>query len=146
MKAREGTALTKTKRPTLWLAIAVLLLWGALAATLAAISLLFPGTWLDAMWVLNPRAHEGLVALPKFVGYFFLTLGLVLLITGIGWIRRRFWGWALASLLIAGNLAGDLLRFAHGEWVAGTVGVVVAGALLVYMLRRNVRGFFLKQA
>lgn len=141
----EAKELTKSKRPVLWVAIAVLLLWGAVAATLAAISLLFPGTWLDAMWVFNPRAHEGLVALPKFIGYFFLVLGVVLLITGIGWIRRRFWAWTLASLLIAGNLAGDLLRFAHGEWVAGIVGVAVAGVLLVYMLRQNVRRFFLKQ-
>jgi len=143
METRE---LDKSKRPVLWIAIAVLLFWGALAATLAAISVLFPGTWLDAMWILNPRAHAGLVALPRFVGCFFLILGLVLLITGVGWIRRRFWGWALASLLIAGNLAGDLFRFAQGEWVAGIVGAVVAGALLVYMLRQNVRGFFLKQA
>jgi len=146
MKWQQDTVLTKAHRPILWLAITVLLFWGALAATLAAISLLFPGTWLDAMWVVNPRGHEGLLALPKSIGYFFLILGLVLLITGIGWSRRRFWGWALASLLIAGNLAGDLLRFAQGQWVAGTVGAVVAGGLLVYMLRRNVRGFFLKQA
>jgi len=145
MQTLKGGASVGGERPTLWLAIGIFLIWGAAMAALAAITLIFPGTWLDRVWVLNQRAHSGLMAAAKLVALLFPALAVALLGAGVGWLRRRFWGWMLAALLISGNLVGDIIRFVGGDWLAGSVGIAVAGALLFYMARPGVRSFFVKR-
>ena len=130
------------KRPTAWLAIGVFLVWGAVMASIAGITLVFPGTFLDPMWALNPAGHAGLLALGRAVGSLFFVLTLALAAAGIGWLRRRYWGWLLAVLLIGGNALGDVIRFACGDFIKGAVGAILAGALLVYITRPKVRTFF----
>jgi len=65
-------------RPRGITAIGVFFVFGALMAFLAGRSLAKPGTFLDRMWVLNPHAYDELAA--------------ALLLTGIGWLKRRRWG------------------------------------------------------
>ncbi len=129
-------------RPRGWLAIGIFLIWSAAMATFAGVTLIFPGTLLDRAWALNPVGHAGLTARGRWVGFLFPLLGLTLAAAGIGWLKCRRWGWMLAILLIGGNAAGDLVRLASGAWAAGTVGVLMAGALLVYMTRPGMRHFF----
>jgi hypothetical protein len=133
-----------TPQPRLfgWLAIGIFLLAGAAMATIAGITLIMPGTFLDRMWALNKAGHAGLASMGKTVGFLFPVLGLALAAAGIGWLKRRYWGWFLAVLLIGGNALGDLIRFASGDWIAGAVGVVIAGSLLFYITRPRVQNFF----
>jgi hypothetical protein len=95
-------------RPAGWLAIGIFLLAGAFMATIAGITLILPGTFLDRMWALNKTGHAGLVSMGKTVGFLFPVLGLALAAAGIGWLKKRYWGWFLAVLLIGGNALGDL--------------------------------------
>jgi hypothetical protein len=111
-------------------------------ATIAGLTLILPGTFLDRMWVLNKTGHSGLISMGKAVGLLFPVLGLALAAAGTGWLKKRYWGWFLAVLLIGGNALGDLIRFASGDWIAGAVGVIIAGALLLYITRPSVRTFF----
>ena len=111
-------------------------------ATLAGITLLFPGSFLDPIWRLNPEAGEQLRQLGRGIGIAFLGLGAAMVAAAIGWIRRRFWGWALAVIIIASQVLGDLVNALRGEFWKGAVGVVIAGALLIYLLRSNVRSAF----
>jgi len=135
-------SLINARRPRGWLAIGNFLLWGAAMATVAGITLIFPGTLLDRVWVLNPKGHAGLTALGRWIGFLFPVLGLLLAAAGIGWLRRRFWGWMLAVLLIGGNALGDAIRMATGAWLEGAAGVVIAGALLLYIISSRVRDYF----
>jgi hypothetical protein len=135
------TAATNS-RPRGWLAIGIFLLWGAAMATFAGVTLISPGTVFDRAWILNPAGHAGLMALGRWVGFLFPLLGLILAAAGIGWLKRRRWGWMLAVLLITGNAVGDLARLVSGVWVEGAVGVLIAGALLIYMTRPGMRHFF----
>jgi hypothetical protein len=111
-------------------------------AAIAGLTLILPGTFLDRMWVLNKTGHAGLISMGKAVGLLFPVLGLALAAAGTGWLKKRYWGWFLAVLLIGGNALGDLIRFASGDWIAGAVGVIIAGALLLYITRPPVRTFF----
>jgi hypothetical protein len=129
-------------RPRGWLAIGIFLLWGAAMATFAGVTLIFPGTILDRAWLLNPAGHAGLKALGRWVGFLFPLLGLVLAAAGIAWLKRRRWGWMLAVLLIGGNAAGDLVRLLSGAWLEGAVGILIAGALLIYMTGPRIRHLF----
>jgi hypothetical protein len=111
-------------------------------ATLAGITLICPGTLLDRAWALNPVGHAGLTARGRWVGFLFPLLGLTLAAAGIGWLKCRRWGWMLAILLIGGNAAGDLVRLIDGVRISGTFGLLIAGALLIYMTRPGMRDFF----
>ena len=131
------------KRPGGFVPLGVFFFFGATMATFAAVTLAIPGTLLDEAWRLNPAGHAGLAPLGRVVAVPFLFLALALLAAGIGWFRRRSWGWGLGVSLIAMNLAGDLLNLViRGEWVKGAVGFVIAGLLLIYMTRSSVRNYF----
>jgi len=130
------------RRPRGWLAIGIFLLWGAAMATLAGITLIWPGTFLDHAWALNPAGHAGLTALGRWVGFVFPVLGLALASAGIGWLKQRLWGWMLAVLLIGGNALGDAIRMVSGAWLEGAAGLLIAGALLLYLISARMRRSF----
>ena len=83
--------------PSGFAAIGVFLFFGATMASLAGISLFWRGTSLDRIWSLNPAAYRQLAPLGRTVGILFVLLGAALAAAGIGWFRRRLWGWKLRS-------------------------------------------------
>ncbi len=135
-------ALLGTSRPVGFAAIGAFLFFGATMATLAATTLLWPGTFLDFAWRLNPDAYAQLAPIGAPVGVLFLLLGLALVAAGVGWFRRRLWGWRLAAGIIAIQVLGDVVNCIRGDWLRGGTGVLIAGALLFFLLRPSVRNAF----
>jgi hypothetical protein len=45
-------------------------------------------------------------------------------------------------VIIAIQVLGDIVNCVRGDWLRGGVGVVIAGALLLYLARPKVRGVF----
>ena len=123
-------------------AIGVFLFFGAAMATLAATTLLWRGTALDRIWTLNPSAYQELAPLGSWVGISFLLLSVVLTTAGLGWFRRRLWGWGLAVGIIATQALGDIVNCLRGGWLRGGIGVVIASALLFFLLRPRTRATF----
>ena len=123
-------------------AVGIFLLFGAVTASLAGITLLWPCTPLDRMWTLNSRAYKELAPFRKTAGIPFLLLGVTLAVAAMGWLKRCLWGWRLAVGIIAVQVLGDLVNALMGDLVRGGVGFVIAGALLVYLLRPEVRTAF----
>jgi len=123
-------------------AIGVFLFLGAVMASLAGTTLIWRGTLLDQMWVLNRPAYRQLASLDETVGVPFLVLSAALAVSGVGWFTRRTWGWRLAVFLIATQVLGDLINIFMGHFVRGAVGVTIASALLLYLLRPGVRDAF----
>jgi hypothetical protein len=129
-------------RPRGFMAIGVFFVFGATMAAYAAATLLKPGTVLDRLWVLNKTGHAQLASLGKGVALGFVVLSALLCAAAVGWFRRRYWGWALGTTIIAINAAGDLINGVRGERLKGAVGVAIAGLLLIYMSRPGVRNYF----
>jgi hypothetical protein len=123
-------------------AIGIFLLFGAIMASLAGTSLLWRGTPLDRIWVLNVRAYNQLTPLGRAIGIPFLLLGVALFAAGVGWFKHRRWGWTLAVGIIAIQITGDLASMVRGEALRGAAGAAIAGALLLFMTRRSVREAF----
>lgn len=123
-------------------AIGVFLFFGAIMASLAGATLIWRGTLLDRMWTLNAPAYRHLSAIGQTVGIPFLVLSVALVAAGAGWFRRRLWGWRLAVVIIATQVLGDLVSVFMGHFVRGAIGVTIAGALLFYLLRPEVRAAF----
>jgi hypothetical protein len=122
--------------------IGVFFAFGAAMAAYAAVTLLKPGTILDALWALNKRGHAGLVLLGRGAVLLFAVLSMLLGLAAVGWLRRKSWGWMLGVTIIAINAAGDLINGVLGDWLKGGVGVAIAGLLLIYMTRARVRNYF----
>ena len=123
-------------------AVGVFLFFGFVMASLAGTTLLWRGTPLDRMWALNLRAYNQLAPRGRVVGVLFLLLGSALFAAGTGWFRCRLWGWRLAVAIIATQVLGDVVSAFMGDLVRGAAGFIVAGALLVYLLRQDVRTAF----
>jgi len=116
--------------------------FGATMAAYAALTLLKPGTLLDALWAVNQRGHAGLALLGRGAVLLFAVLSVLLGLAAVGWFRRKYWGWVLGVAIIAINATGDLLNLMAGERLKGAVGVAIAGLLLFYMTRSGVRKYF----
>lgn len=123
-------------------AVGIFLFFGAVMASLAGTTLLWRGTILDRMWVLNSAAYKRLVPLGGVAGMLFLLLGTALAVAGTGWFKRRLWGWRLAVVIIATQVLGDLVNLLRGDVVKGAIGFTIACGLLFYLLRSEVRAAF----
>ena len=124
-------------------AIGIFLIFGMCAASLAAITLTWPGTPLDVAWKLNPHALVRLKALGPLAGIPFFLLAFSLGMAAIGWFRRCRWGWLLATIVIATQVLGDIVNAASGNLLQGIMGATIASGLLIYLLRPAVRGAFI---
>jgi hypothetical protein len=123
-------------------AIGVFLFFGAMMAGYAGTTLLWQGTAFDRLWALNPIAYKQLAPRGSTVGILFLLLSVVLATAGIGWLRRRLWGWKLTVAIIATQVLGDIVNCVRGDWLRGGTGVIIAGALFLFLLRPKVRATF----
>jgi hypothetical protein len=122
--------------------IGVFLVFAAGMAALAGSTLTWRGTVLDKAWVLNEPAYRQLSSVGRFVGILFLLFSAMLVGAALGWFKRRLWGWRLAVGIISAQVVGDFVNLARGDFLRGGVGVVIAGALLFYLLRPTVRNAF----
>ena len=127
-------------------AVGIFLLFGMTMAALAGTTLLWRGSPLDRIWVLNPRAYAQLAPLGWPVGAMFVSLAFALGAAARGWFMRRRWGWQLTVAVIATQVLGDLVNLLRGDFVRGAVGFVIASALLTYLLRADVKREFPPEA
>jgi hypothetical protein len=139
---RAGLKPVAGPKTTGFTAMGVFLFLGAAMASLAATTLLWQGTVLGGIWALNPPAYKQLAPLGGWVGILFLLLGAALATAGIGWFRRRLWGWRLAVAVISTQVLGDVVNCVRGEWLKGAIGVTIAGALLLFLLQRRIKNAF----
>lgn len=124
------------------IAVGIFLFFGATMGFLAGTTLVWRGTILDRMWAINAPAYRRLAPFGKTVGIPFLLLGTTLAVAGTGWFRRRLWAWRLTVAVLATQVLGDLVNAFAGDVVRGGVGLVIAGALLAYLLHPQVRAAF----
>jgi hypothetical protein len=123
--------------------IGVFLVFGSVMAALAGVTLVWPGTPLDRMWRLNARAYAQLVPLGRAAGMPFLLLGYALAVASVGWFKLRIWGWRIAVAVIGIQVLGDVVNIFLKHFVEGAVGVAIAGALLLYLLKAEVKDIFM---
>jgi len=123
-------------------AVGAFLFFGTAMATLAGITLTFPGTPLDQAWKLNPRAYQEMAPNSSLLGPGFFLLAVLLFASAVGWLKRRYWGWVLAIAIIATQIIGDFINTLRGDYLRGLTGFVIASALMLYLVHPRVRQAF----
>ena len=124
------------------IALGIFFFFGATMAFLAGFTLFCPGTVLDHLWKMNAPAYAEMAPLGKIIGPLFLLLSALMVLTGIGWFKRRFWGWILAVIIMGTQFVGDMVNMIRGEYIRGGVGALIAVSLLFYLARPATRRVF----
>jgi hypothetical protein len=133
-------------RPVGVTALSIFFWAGALISFIAAVSLLFPGRFLQPMWRLNPRAREGFAGIG---GWAILLMGAVSVacaMAAAGLWRGARWGYWFALVLLVINLTGDITNVLLGTEPRAAVGIPIVLAILMFLASRRVRRFFSKAA
>src|SRR5947207_763510 len=96
-------------RPPLITGLSVFLALGALIASIAAVSLLFPGGFLEPLWQLNPRARPAFSVIGLWAPLLLGVVSVACAVAAVGLWRGRSWGRWLAMALLLINLVSDLV-------------------------------------
>ena len=136
---------SQAKLPPGFTAMGLFLFFGMTMAGIAGTTLLWRGTSLNRIWVLNRLAYEQLVPLGRLVGALFLLLAVALGAAGWGWFIRRLWGWGVAVAIVTIQVFGDVINLISGDYLRGGLGFTIGAALLLYLLRADVREPFLRE-
>jgi hypothetical protein len=130
------------ERPRGIMAFIVFFLVGTLISFLAGLSLLVPSTFFQGMWRVNPRGHNGLVRIGLWAVVLLFAASISCAAAAIGLWRRARWGHGVAVALIAINLLSDIANALMATEPRAIVGIPIAFALLLYLLRKPVRNYF----
>lgn len=133
-------AQNKTSSRRAFVAVGIFFYFAMTMALYAAVTLLHPGSALDRLWTLNPDAHRQLLQFRKLAGLGFVILAAVAAVAGIGWFRRRLWGWQIVVFGIAAQIVGDCANLLRGDLLRGGSGLLIGTALLVYLLTDGLGG------
>lgn len=133
-----------TQRPTGITILAVLQLIGGILSLIFGISSLFFGGLIiasDAAATAGTEIDPGPVML--VAGVIALFSGVLGLLAGYGLFTLKGWGWTLAIVFSILNIVHNLLSIFRGTNVPGAIiGIVIAGLILYYLFRPNVKRAF----
>ena len=139
----SSTELRRGATRPAFVAIGIFLFFGMTMAALSGTTLVWRGTKLDRIWTLNQRAHLQFAPMGPTIGLGLLLLALALGAAAVGWFQKKKWGWSLTVCIIAIQVVGDLVNLARGDYNSAGIGVVIAGALLIYLCRQPIRTLFI---
>jgi uncharacterized membrane protein (DUF2068 family) len=115
--------------------LAAFFAFGTVMCSLTVFLLCCPGTALDSLWRINPEAYRGFHSLGSAAVLLMVVVGLACGLATIGLWRGTTWGVRLAIVILAINLGGDIFNAIGRHDYRAIVGVPVAGAMIIYLIR-----------
>ena len=106
-------------------ALAVLFVFGTAASFIAAISLAFPGSFLEPIWQLNPHVRTGFDRIGSWAILLMATVCIACMFAAVGLWRGLSWGYWLAVGMLVLNAIGDLVNVITGTEPKAIVGVKI---------------------
>ncbi|HZF13816.1 MAG TPA: hypothetical protein VFE33_33910 [Thermoanaerobaculia bacterium] len=101
-------------RPSGITALSIFFAAGTVISLTCAVALLFPGSFLEPMWRLNPRARDAFGGIGTWVVVLMLTVSVACALASRGLWRGRPWGYRLAVGILVVNLLGDVTNVILG--------------------------------
>jgi hypothetical protein len=109
---------------------------------LSFVALLFPGSFLEPMWRLNPRARENFATLGLWAPLLMLIVSIACASAAFGLWRRKRFGYVLGLVLLSVSLIGDLANAVLGIEPRAWIGVPVAALLIRVLATGRARAYF----
>jgi hypothetical protein len=106
---------------------------------LTFLMLLLPRSPLDAMWRLNPRAHEGLSSLGWPAPLLMAATSLACMTAALGLWRCARWGLWTAVAILTINLVGDTGNALITGDRRALIGLPIGGLMIWYLVRQRRR-------
>jgi len=129
-------------RPFGVIALVLLFAVGTCASFISAVSLAFPGSFLEPIWDLNPNARAGFTRIGAAAIVLMIAVCIACISTTVGlWLGRR-WGYWLAVVMLVVNLCGDAVNVITGIEPKAFIGIPIVGVILAYLLRKRTRHHF----
>jgi len=123
-------------------ALSLFFLASATISLVASVSLLFPGTVLEPMWRLNPRAHDAFISMGGWAIVLLCVVCVVCASAAVGLWQGARWGYWLAVSIFIVNLLGDVANVVLEREYMAAVGVPIVLVILTFLMSRRVRSFF----
>ena len=134
------------ERPPGVIALVMLFAIGTVASFISAVSLSFPGSFLEPIWSLNPNARAGFTRIGSAAIVLMIAVCIACIFTTVGlWLARR-WGYWLAVVMLAVNLCGDVVNVTSGTEPRAIIGIPIAAGILAYLLRKRTKRHFSNSA
>ena len=133
-------------RPRVLTFLIVLFTIGTVASLISVISLTFPGSFLEAVWRVNPHAREGFARMGGWSVVLMSVVFVACLLTAIGLWRGLRWGYLLAVVMLIINLIGNVITVIAGTERRAIVGIPIVVIILFYLLRNKTRQYFPNQS
>lgn len=130
--------MTKT-RPFGVVALVMLFAIGTCASFLSAVSLTFPGSFLEPIWRLNPNARAAFSNAGAWAIVLMIGVCIACTFTAVGLWRGRLWGYWLAVVM---NLGGNVVNVITGTEPRALIGIPIVVAILAYLIRKRTRYHF----
>ncbi len=111
-------------------------------ALLSLIALSFPGSFLDAVWRLNPEALVGFKSIGHWSRLLMAAVALACFLAATGLMRLAPWGRRVAIGILVLNLLGDTLAAAIRNDPRTLIGIPIGGAMIFYLFTARVRRVF----
>ena len=129
-------------RPLGITALSIFFFFGAAMSFLSSILLLFPGSFLELLWKLNPRARENFTAIGIWAIVLMSVVCMACVLAALGLWRGSWWGYWLAVALLIINLLGDIANVILGTEPRAAIGIPIVVLILAFIMNRRVKQFF----
>jgi hypothetical protein len=123
--------------PVLLRLLTLFFVFGAVMASLTVVMLLFPGSILEPLWRLNPRAHEGFATMGAWAVVLMLVVATACASAASGLWRRARWGYISAIVILSINLLGDTMNAVITHDWRTLIGLPIGGAMILYLVSKR---------
>jgi hypothetical protein len=114
--------------------------FGTVMSGLTAVMLLFPGSPIEPLWRLNPRAQEALASMGTAAVLLMIVVCASCFAAAVGLWQLKRWGYWTAIFILAINLAGDVLNAALARDWRTLIGLPI-GLTLILLLQKKRESF-----
>lgn len=130
------------KRPFVVTLLIILFVIGTIAGLLSVFALIFPGSFLEAIWRANPHAREGFARIGGWAVVLMSVVFVACLLAAIGLWRGLLWGYWLTVAMLTVNLVGSVVNVVTGTEPRAIVGIPIVLILLFSLMRNTTREYF----
>jgi hypothetical protein len=127
-------------RPVTVTAISLFFIFGTLMSGITAAMLLFPGSPIEPLWRLNPRAREAFASMGALAVLLMIAVCVSCFTAAVGLWGLKRWGYWTAIMVLSINLAGDALNTVLVRNWRTLIGLPIGLTLILFL--RQKRKFF----